>query len=176
MMPLIMKFKFEDFLKKDITRLMQWIWPYSDAHGKKCKVCRTYRLWAISAMKKKMVKLLHGLWNCSNKTHKKRSTLVQYTEYCTSRIPISQRPYPPTPTSTAPHLKKQGNRRTLRPVSHWRRKRSHQTKWSNTSSSNKNKNRWWFIVKYVSVRVPRVSFFFYNSAWAELVWPARVLE
>ena len=53
MMPLIMKFKYEDFLKKDITRFMQWIWPYSDAHGKKCKVCRTYRLWAISAMKKK---------------------------------------------------------------------------------------------------------------------------
>ena len=37
MMPLIMKFKFEDFFKKDITRLMQWIWPYSDANGKNVK-------------------------------------------------------------------------------------------------------------------------------------------
>ena len=50
MMPLIMKFKDKDFEKKDITHLMQCIWTYLDAHGKKCKACRTYRLWAISAM------------------------------------------------------------------------------------------------------------------------------
>ena len=51
--PLVMRFRYEDFQQKNITQLMKCIWIYSDSHGKRCKVCRTYRLWAISTMKEK---------------------------------------------------------------------------------------------------------------------------
>ena len=51
--PFVMRFRYEDFQQKNITQLMKCIWIYSDSHGKRCKVCRTYRLWAISTMKEK---------------------------------------------------------------------------------------------------------------------------
>ena len=47
-----MRFNYEHFeKKKTITQLMKCIWIYSDSHGKRCKVCKTYKNWAILAMK-----------------------------------------------------------------------------------------------------------------------------
>ena len=39
--------------RKNIIQLMQCLWIYSDAHGKQCKVCKTYRQWVIWSMKEK---------------------------------------------------------------------------------------------------------------------------
>ena len=45
--------------KKEIVELMKCIWVYSDNHGKRCKVCRLYKNWAIEALEKKMVAPIH---------------------------------------------------------------------------------------------------------------------
>ena len=48
--PIVMRFNYEHFQQKNITQLMQCLWIYSDAHGKRCK---TYRQWVIWSMKEK---------------------------------------------------------------------------------------------------------------------------
>ena len=51
--PLVMRWNYEHFGKKSLTDLMKCIWIYSDNHGKRCKVCRVYRRWAITALESK---------------------------------------------------------------------------------------------------------------------------
>ena len=48
-----MRFRYEHFQQKSVTELMKCISIYSDSHGKRCKVCKTYRQWPIWALKEK---------------------------------------------------------------------------------------------------------------------------
>ena len=61
--PLILRYSYEHFEKKEMVELMKCIWVYSDNHRKCCKVCRLYKNWAIEAAEKK--------W------------LPQYIDFCT---------------------------------------------------------------------------------------------
>ena len=51
--PLVLRYTYDHFEKKSIVELMKCLWVYSDSDGKRCKVCRLYKNWAIEALEKK---------------------------------------------------------------------------------------------------------------------------
>ena len=51
--PIVLRFQYHDFQKKNIVELMKSIWVYPDAHSRRCRVCQRYGVWAITALKEK---------------------------------------------------------------------------------------------------------------------------